>query len=115
MDVGCSTSGAPERHVRSSVDSSADCFVTIGIERARFKCGHMDSFKQLDAGRPDVRVRPVSASSHPKTAQRLFELWGSINRKALAQGSFSWYFDILDILVSLSKYLSLIFIIDSSS
>jgi hypothetical protein len=41
-------------------------------------------------------------------------LRGSINRSWPVLGSLSWHFDILDILVSLSKHLTLISIIDSS-
>jgi hypothetical protein len=62
MDAGCSASGAPERRVRSSVDSSADCFVTVGIERARFKCGHMDSLERPDAGVHPVTPRLLNGS-----------------------------------------------------
>jgi hypothetical protein len=51
---------------------------------------------------------------HPESAQWLFDLWGSINRKVPAWGSLSWHFDILDILVSIRKHLILISIIDSS-
>jgi hypothetical protein len=65
-------------------------------------------------GWPGVTERR-GASGHPVTTQRLFELWGSRNTKAPAWGSHSWHFDILDILVSLSKHLPLISIIDSSS
>ena len=50
-------------------------------------------------------------SGQPESAQRLFESWGSINRKVPAWGSHSWHFDILDILVSQSKQLPLISII----
>jgi hypothetical protein len=63
----------------------------------------------------DMGVRLVGASGHPETAQRLSESWGSINRKVPAWGSLSWHFDILSILVSLSKHLSLISILDPSS
>jgi hypothetical protein len=79
------------------------------------ECGHVDSQGRPNAGRSNARVHPVSASGHPASSQRLSESYGSINRKVLAWGSLSWHFDILDILVSLSKYLSFISIIDSSS
>jgi hypothetical protein len=46
-------------------------------------------------------VSPVTLAS----SQQLFEPRGSINRKVPAWGSLSWHFDILDILVSLSKHL----------
>ena len=62
--------------------------------------------------RLDVGQRPVTTFSAPSTAQQLFEPRGSINRWWLAWGSLSWHFDIL---VSLSKHLPLISIIDSSS
>ena len=64
--------------------------------------------------RLDVGRRLVSMSGTPSTVQGLFEPRGSINRWCLARGSHSWHFDILDILVSLSKHLLLISIIDSS-
>jgi hypothetical protein len=88
----CSVSGAPEHRVRSSINSSANCLVTVEIEWRRFKWGHVDDLERLDAGRPDVGVRPVIVSDHPETAQRLSESWGSINRKTPAWGSLFWYF-----------------------
>jgi hypothetical protein len=59
------------------------------------------------------RVRPVrrAPSLDPNGS---IHLRGSINSVWVAWGSLSWYFDISDILVRLSKHLSLISIIDSS-
>ena len=89
--------------------------MTVEIERLWFIRGHADDHRQPDAGRLDIGACPVSVFGQPESAQRLFESWGSINSKVPAWGSLSWYFDILDILVSLNKHLPLIYIIDSSS
>jgi hypothetical protein len=81
----------------------------------RFERGHVDGRGRLDAGRPDARVHSVSASSHPASSQQLSKSCGSINRKVSTWGSLSWHFDILGILVRLSKHLPLISILNSSS
>jgi hypothetical protein len=68
----------------------------------------MDGLEQPDTGQPDARVHPVI----PCAEQWLYFIGDSINRKVPAWGSLSWYFDILNILVSLNKYLPPISIID---
>ena len=70
-------------------------------------------------GRPDLADRMLGcvwsgASGRACEEQRLYLFEGAIYRLWPAWGSLSWHFDILDIFVSLSKLLPLIFIIDSS-
>jgi hypothetical protein len=76
---------------------------------------HVDVIRQPNAGDQTLGCIRSAEFGHPESAQQLFDLWGSINRKVLAWGYPSWHFDILDILVSLIKHLLLISIRDSSS
>jgi hypothetical protein len=62
---------------------------------------------------PDRRVLSVRRDSSLDPNGSI-HLRGSINSVLTAWGSLSWHFDIPNILVTLRKHLSLIFIIDSS-
>jgi hypothetical protein len=60
-------------------------------------------------------TRPVDAQWPQSESQRLYSFRGLINSCWPAPSYLSWHFDILNILVSLSKHLSLISILDLSS
>jgi hypothetical protein len=81
--------------------------------------GHVARYERSDAssgvfGHPDYRVWSVRREPL-RDPDGSFVCGGSINRVWPVPSHLSWHFDILDILVSLSKHLSLIFILDSSS
>jgi hypothetical protein len=60
-------------------------------------------------------AHPVDAQWPQSESQRLYSFGGLINSCWPAPSYLSWHFDIFNILVNLSKHLSLIFILDLSS
>jgi hypothetical protein len=71
----------------------------------------------LATGLGDLTWSSVRSGAFGRLAasQQLYFEGASINSVWLALGSLSWHLDILDILMSLSKHLSHISIINSSS
>jgi hypothetical protein len=109
---------ALHRCVWSMVESVLTDFVTVGNRHAKFKTMTRGAIWGPDAGvhvRSTRPTRPVAPRQAALRAQRLYFFGASINSVWPAQRHLSWHFDILDILVSLIKHLSLISIIDSSS
>jgi hypothetical protein len=79
------------------------------------KAGHVVTIRGPDVGDRTLGSVWSRESGQPKDRAMALCLWGSINTFWPGLGSYSWHFDIVDILVSLSKLLPPIFILTSSS